>query len=184
MTILPGVTTCFRCLVSEPPPPGTTPTCDTAGIISPIVNVIASIQAAEALKILCGDLASINRCLAVVDLWSNQLRSIDLAQLAQQRCPTCGSGEYPWLEGHRVSQSAVLCGRNAVQLTHPRHEPTGLAELAAKLGKVATVQQTPFYLRVSIDRFTLTVFPDGRAVIGGTSDPAEARTVYARYIGH
>ncbi len=184
MTVIPGVTPCFRCLVSEPPPPGSTPTCDTAGIIGPIVNVIASIQSAEALKLLSGDTTNFQRGLTIIDLWSGPMRSIDLSKLLENRCPTCNNGETPWLSGDRSSQSAVMCGRNAVQLTFAQSQHVSLADLAKKLMAVGKVQETPFYVRAEIDRFTLTLFPDGRAVIGGTNDAARARTVYARYVGH
>ena len=119
MTILPGETACLRCLMQDCPPPGTTPTCDTAGILAPIVSVIASIEAMEAIKILSGNRDATSRQLAVLDLWGNQLRHIDLATLREQvDCPTCDRGEFPWLDGKEGSHTAVLCGRNAVQLTH------------------------------------------------------------------
>ncbi len=120
MVILPGETPCLRCLFAEPPPPGATPTCDTAGILAPIVNVIASIQAAEAIKILSGDLAAVRRTLLVIELWNHCIREVGLDSLGSRHdCPACDRREFPWLEGERGSHTAVLCGRNAVQLSPP-----------------------------------------------------------------
>ena len=184
MTILPGETPCLRCLMSEAPPPGTTPTCDTAGILAPIVNVIASLEAMEAIKILSGHREAINRTLTVIELWDNRLRQVRLDSLRETAdCPTCKRGEFPWLEGKRGSQSAVLCGRNAVQLTHARTERLSLEDLAQKLSGVGRVTRNPFLLRLAVDEYILTVFPDGRAIIGGTDDIATARTLYAKYVG-
>ena len=118
MTILPGQTACLRCLMPEAPPAGDAHTCETAGILGPAVGLIASIEAAEALKILSGHPEATSRSLAVVDLWDNRLRQIDLASLRDQvDCPTCRRREFSWLSGTRADQHAVLCGRGAVQLT-------------------------------------------------------------------
>ncbi len=184
MTILPGDTPCLRCLMPQCPPPGSTPTCDTAGILAPIVNVIASIEAIEALKILSGNRDAVSRQLTVVELWDNRIRQVDVSQLREQvDCPTCKRSEFPWLAGQQGSQSAILCGRNAVQLTH-----TGvsipLKELARQLEGVGQVNRNQFLLRLKVEDYELTVFPDGRAIIGGTDDVAVARTVYAKYVGN
>ena len=185
MTIIPGRTPCFRCIVPEAPPPGTTPSCDSAGILGPIVNVIASIEAAEVLKLLCGATAAVNQGLTVVDLWNNQFRTVKLDNLRERAdCPTCRGGEYPWLDGSRASHTAVLCGRNSVQLGGAEQTQVSLDELQQRLVEFGTVTRNPFLLRAHIEEFTITVFSDGRAVIGGTNDPARARTVYARYVGH
>ena len=184
LTILPGETPCLRCLMQEAPPPGTTPTCDTAGILGPIVNIIASLQACEALKILSGNRAAVNRTLTVIELWDNRVRQVSLQALWEQSdCPACKKHEFPWLNGERGSHSAVLCGRNAVQLSPPGGGSVSLDELAAKLAGLGAVQKNKFLLRFAVDSFVVTVFPDGRAIIGGTDDIATAKTVYARYIG-
>jgi adenylyltransferase/sulfurtransferase len=184
LTILPGETPCLRCLIAEPPPPGESPTCDTAGILAPIINLIASWQASEALKILSGHQEAISRRWVIFDLWQNTIRSVDIAPLrASADCPTCRRGEFPWLAGQRGSHTAVLCGRNAVQLTPPGRERLALPGLAEKLRGVAQVALGPFYLRAHVDGYQLTVFPDGRAIIGGTDDVAVAKTVYAKYVG-
>ncbi len=183
MAILPGETGCLRCLMPDCPPPGSTPTCDTAGIVGPIVGVIASLQAAEAIKILSGNRQAVSRKLTVIDLWSNTLRQIDVGRLREQTdCPTCRQGQYSWLAGRSSSQSAILCGRNAVQLSHPG-QSIALAELAARLVGVGSVVQTSFLVRLKVDHYEITVFPDARAIVAGTNDVATARAVYARYVG-
>lgn len=185
MTILPGETPCLHCLMQDgPPPPGTTETCDSAGILSPIINVIASLEANEAIKILSGNRAATSRTLLVFELWENRFRQIKLDALATVDCPTCKRGEFPWLEGRRGSHTAVLCGRNAVQLSFPDRERLDLEALEKKLAGVGRVTRNRFLLRLEVDDYTATVFPDGRAIIGGTEEIAEARTVYAKYIGN
>jgi len=184
MTILPGETPCLRCLMAECPPPGTMPTCDTAGILAPVVGVIASIQAIEAIKILSGHRDAISRYLTVVELWDSCIRQVNVASLREQvDCPTCKRREFPWLAGKEGSRSAVLCGRNAVQLTQPG-VTLPLEQLARQLEGVGQVTRNAFLLRLKVEAYEITVFPDGRAIVGGTSDAAVARTLYAKYIGH
>ncbi len=184
MTILPGETACLRCLMPECPQPGATDTCETAGVLGPIVGVIASIEAAEAMKILSGRREAISRGLTVVDLWRNDFRRIDLAGLRDRvDCPTCKRGEYPWLSGRATSRTASLCGRNAVQLCH-LDASISLDELAAKLSGVGRITRNEFLLQLSVEGFELTIFPDARVVISGTNDIPTARAVYAKYVGN
>lgn len=184
MSILPGETACLTCLMGDAPPPGTTATCDTAGILAPIIHVIASIQATETLKILSGNRAAVSRDLAVVDLWQNRMHRMRLDGLRERGdCPTCGRREFPWLEGTRGSHTAVLCGRNAVQLSFPGQAAVELESLASRLEGVGAVSRNAFLLRAEIPPYRLTVFPDGRAIVQGTEEIAEARSVYARYVG-
>ncbi|MCA9102656.1 MAG: ThiF family adenylyltransferase [Pirellulales bacterium] len=185
MTILPGETACLRCLIPDPPPPGTTPTCDTAGILASIIQVTASIEATEAIKILSGNTDAVSRALAVIDLWENRFTRVDLTKLAaSSNCRACKQGHYDWLDGEATTRSVVLCGRNAVQLNPPDRSAVSLDLLAEKLREVGTVKQNPFLLRVAVDAYQLTIFPDGRAIIGGTDDITTARAVYARYVGN
>jgi adenylyltransferase/sulfurtransferase len=185
MTIVPGQTACFRCLMPDPPAAGTTPTCDTAGIVAPIIGVIGSIQSIEAIKILSGHVEAIQTSLTVIDLWENRLRQIKLDALRESGdCPACNRGEFPWLDGQRGSYSAVLCGRNAVQLSNRGGSPIRLELLAAKLAGAGRVTHNAHLLRFAVGNFLLTVFPDGRAIVGGTDDVTVARQVYARYIGN
>lgn len=193
LTIVPGQTPCLRCLIAEPPPPGTSPTCDTAGILGSIINIIASIQACEAIKILSGHVEAINPFWTIIGLWDNSVRQIEVRSLRPDGnvdngdnggggCATCRDHEFPWLSGNRMSHTAVLCGRNAVQVSVPR-EPLNLESFAANLSGVGKVTRTPFFLRLVVDTYTLTIFPDGRAIIAGTDDVSLAKTLYARYVG-
>jgi adenylyltransferase/sulfurtransferase len=184
MTILPGETPCLACLMTDAPPPGTTPTCDTAGILGPIVGVVASIEAAEALKILADHRDAVNRRLTIIDLWDNQVRAVSLSRLRETSdCRVCKHREFAWLSGERGSAPAVLCGRNAVQLNAEAGATMSLENLAARLNGVGPVQRNAFLLRLTVDGYVLTVFPDGRTIVSGTDDIATARSVHARYIG-
>jgi len=182
--ILPGETPCLRCLFDEPPPAGSTPTCDTAGVLATAINIVASVQANEAIKLLSGHPEAVRRTLLVVELWDFSVREIGLDAVRRQgKCPVCDEGRFDWLSGQRGSHSAVLCGRNAVQLSPPERQPVSLDALADKLAGIGTVTKNRFLLRANIDDYVLTLFPDGRAIIGGTEDIPTARTVYAKYVG-
>lgn len=184
LAILPGETPCLGCILPEPPPAETQPTCETAGVIGPIVSVIAAMQSAEALKILSGNPAAVNRRLTIVDLWGNQLRSIGVSELRGEKgCRTCGERDFAWLDGRRGGGAVALCGRNSVQLASSGGTPTSLASLADKLRKLGQVSVNNYLLRAEIDKYRFTVFADGRTIVGGTDDPAEARVVHAKYIG-
>ena len=185
MTILPRQTGCLNCLMLDgPPPPGTTPTCDSSGILSPIINVIASIQSLEAIKILTKQFDAVSQKLQVFSLWENQMRAIDVSQLRENvDCPTCKQETFAWLSGEQGSQTAVLCGRNSVQLSFGERKEMDLNELASRLEKVGEVKLNQFMLRFSLEEITITVFKDSRAIISGTDDPAIARKIYTQYLG-
>jgi molybdopterin-synthase adenylyltransferase len=184
MVIVPGETPCLRCLMPECPAPGSTPTCDVAGILGPIVGVIASLEVAEALKFLSGNRDAVSRQLTVVDLWQNRMRQIDVRGLREQiDCPVCKHREFSWLSGKQGSRTASLCGRNAVQLSHPDTQ-IALDALAERLQSVGQVTQNPFLVRLKVEGYELTVFSDARTIIAGTNDIATARAVYAKYIGN
>ncbi|OUT68017.1 MAG: thiamine biosynthesis protein ThiF [Planctomycetaceae bacterium TMED10] len=184
MTIIPGQTACLRCVLRQPPQPGETPTCDTAGILGGIVNVVASIQAVEAIKILSGHTEQIQPGLMVIDLWDNRIRQVGTGAIrASADCPACHGGESLWLEGQRGSQSAILCGRNAVQLRSLDDKELDLEQLAEKLKERGEVVLNKFLVRFTVEGFEFTLFPDGRAIVGGTDDIAEARAAFARFVG-
>lgn len=184
LAILPGETPCLSCLMPEPPPTEAQPTCETAGVIGPVVSVIAALQSVEALKILSGNRDAVNRRLAIVDLWGNQMRTIGVSRLTSEAaCRTCGERDFPWLEGRRGASAVSLCGRNAVQLAPSAPGRVSLQELAAKLRDMGRVSVNEFLLRLEVGKYRLTVFADGRTIVGGTSDPAEAKVVHARYVG-
>jgi molybdopterin/thiamine biosynthesis adenylyltransferase len=185
MTILPGETPCLRCVFEAAPAPGETGTCETAGVLSPIVNIVASFQAAEAFKILTGKRDQINRELIYIDVWENVYKRIKIARLkGAVDCPCCGRGRYEWLDGAMGSQTTSLCGRNSVQVAHRTATALNFEELARSLQTLGEVTYNRFLLKFSADGHEFTVFPDGRAIIKGTSDVDKARTLYAKYIGH
>ncbi len=186
MTILPGDTPCLRCVFEAAPNPGEAGTCETAGVLSPIVNIIASYQVTEAFKILTGQLDKINRDLIYVDVWENIGRRIKIAPLkGKVDCPCCGRRKFEWLDGEQGSQTTSLCGRNAVQVAHRHSSKLNFEEMATHLQMLGEeVSYNRFLLKFQTDGHEFTVFPDGRAIIKGTDDVEKARTLYAKYIGY
>ena len=185
MTIVPGETACLHCLMADgPPPAGTSPTCDAFGVLSPIIQVIASIQSMEALKILSGNGEAVSRNLTVAGLWTNQIRQIDVSKLRERsNCPTCHQQQFEWLHGGRSARSAVLCGRDAVQLSFADDQQLDLPALASRLQPLGRVDSNDFLVRFRVDEFAITAFSDGRAIVSGTQDIATAKRLYAQYIG-
>jgi molybdopterin/thiamine biosynthesis adenylyltransferase len=182
LTVLPHDTACLRCIFPERPLPGTTPTCDTVGVLNGIVGVIAGMASTEALKLLVGS-DKLVRGMTWIDLWENTFERIELPRMDD--CPACGQGDYEYLDAPLDDTGTSLCGRNAVQVRPPRGTKSSLdlAELAARLDAVGEVLSNDFLLRLKVDGYDVTIFPDARAIIKGTDDPAVARTVYARYVG-
>lgn len=193
MPVIPGRTGCLRCLMPDAPPPGSTETCDTAGVLGPAVIHVASLQAAIALRILVEgkwdpadkECAHPFRKLTLVDPWNLTFRQIDTSGLPDGNCPACCKGERLWLRGERSVQSTVLCGRNAVQVSSDSAMELSLSDLASRLQPFATVMENRFLIRADFadDDLQLTVFSDGRAIVKGTEDPAIARSVVAKWIG-
>jgi len=177
MPVIPGKTACLRCIYPDPPT-GAQPTCETAGVLGTVTALIASLQVSEAIKILCG--VEPARKMTTVDVWSGEIR-----QVAQPGpvvdCPACGRRQFPYLTGERRAPVS-LCGHNAVQI-HERERPVELRALAARLAPLGPVRANEFALRFEAPPYLLTVFPDGRAIIKGTTDVGVARSLYARYIG-
>jgi adenylyltransferase/sulfurtransferase len=181
MTIVPRETACLRCVFTRAPAPGTLPTCDTAGILPPIVNVIASIASAEAIKFIAGA-GTRNSGIINIDLWDNSFESFAIAR--RDDCPTCGQGKFEFLAGARPgTMTTFLCGRNAIQVNPGRGHTLNLTALAERLRQIGKVTVNDYLLRLAIDNYELTIFPDARAIIKGTDDAAVARSVYAKYIG-
>ena len=172
-------TPCLQCILGPEPPSGG-PTCDTAGVIGPIVTLMASISAAEAMKLLSGR-GEINRGMIMVDLWDNSFDQFSIAG-RNPDCPACARGEYRFLNAEVGSRSVSLCGRNAVQITNPGAR-VSLFEIAQRLQKLGQVDVNDYLLRARIDDYEITLFADGRAIIKGTEDPDLAKSIYARYIG-
>jgi adenylyltransferase/sulfurtransferase len=177
MPVAPGHTACLRCIYPDPPQ-GAQPTCETAGVLGPVTALIASLQVSEAMKMLCG--LEPSRKITTVDVWSSEIRQV--AQPGpQEQCPACGRREFPYLSGH-ARAPVSLCGHNAVQI-HQRNRPLDLRALAERLAPLGRVRSNEFALRFEAPPYLLTVFPDGRAIVKGTTDVGVARSLYARYIG-
>lgn len=183
VTIVPGTTPCLRCLFESPPPPGATPTCDTAGVLSSIVHVIAAIQASEALKILSGGVECIEARLVTIDLWKHDYQSSSVQDARNPDCEACGKKHLAYLNAERGSFVTSLCGRNAVQIAWKDKHEVDFERLAATLRATGEVTVNRFLLRYRNPEVTLTLFPDGRAIVEGTPDLDRARELYAKYIG-
>jgi len=184
MTIVPGHSPCLRCVLEALPDPGSGPTCDTAGVIMPAVTTIASIQSAEALKVLTGQMSKLHSSLITIDLWDFQLKRLDLSKIdSSDSCPVCSKGEFEFLRGAGRQVTTTLCGRNAVQIAKSGRAAVDLAALAERLEPAGEVAFNEFLLRFRVDGYDITVFRDARSIIRGTTDPAIARGLYARYIG-
>jgi len=179
LPVIPGQTACLRCVYPEPPQ-GSQPTCETDGVLAPITATIAALACGDALKILARGVDSIVARLTTVDVWSGEIRQTK-PPLCDPACPCCVRRDFVHLNGQRRAPIS-LCGRNAVQI-HERSRPVDLIELAKKLAPLASVRSNDFAVRALVESFELTVFPDGRAIIKGTTDPGVARSVYARYVG-
>ena len=186
MTIIPHDTPCLRCVFEEAPPPELNPTCDTAGVLGPVVNLVASLQAIEAIKLLTGRRDEINRHLVHLDAWTGRFVNMKVASAREKGdCPCCKRHEFPYLSGERASATTTLCGRDAVQISPSVSEPVDFAALAKKLEPVTggAVTHNQYMLRATIGDHELTLFADGRAIIKGTGDVDKARSIYAKYLG-
>ena len=184
MTVIPYQTPCLRCIFETMPPPGMSPTCDTAGVLASIVNIIASIQVAEAIKILTGNMHRINRKMIFFDVWENSWKRFDISSAKDQgECPVCKLGQYEFLEGKEGSSVTTLCGRNSVQINQPGGHQLDFEQLASRLNPLGSVQFNRFLFRFTVDSYELAIFPDGRGIVKGTKDPNLARSLYAKYVG-
>lgn len=183
MTIFPSETPCLRCIFEEMPDAGTSPTCDTAGVIQPIIASVSAIQTTEALKILTGNFEQLHRSLIQIDVWRNDWRKIKLSE-PNTDCECCAKRNYEFLDAETNEFSAVLCGRNAVQIAPPKPAKLDLKSLAERLSNLGAVKQNEYLLRLNIDEYELTVFADARAIVRGTDDIMTARSIYSKYVGN
>jgi molybdopterin-synthase adenylyltransferase len=179
MNVLPGQTACLACIFPEPPR-GTFETCETAGILNSTVNLVASIQATEALKLLVGAEDRLRQTLLSFDVWKNEQAELEASQ-ARAGCRACGERNFTYLAGD-AQPHITMCGRNSVQI-HERHRPVDFAEVSDRLKPHGTVRHNDFVLKFWHEPYEMTLFPDGRAIIKGTTDTAVARSLYARYVG-
>jgi molybdopterin/thiamine biosynthesis adenylyltransferase len=183
MTVRPHETPCLRCIFEEPPPAASAPTCDTAGVIMPIIAIVAAVQVSEALKLLTGQHETLHGSLMQFDVWRNEWRRIKLNRPVPD-CPTCGLGRYEMLEAEAGDFTSVLCGRDAVQVNPRRSINVDLPALAKRLRAAGDVQLNTYLLRLRAGEYELTIFQDARAIIRGTSDVPVARSLYAKYVGN
>ncbi|WP_219834526.1 ThiF family adenylyltransferase [Paenibacillus sp. R14(2021)] len=176
---VPGQTSCLRCLLGSGDSVGET--CDTVGVISPIVDIIASLQAVEALKVIVGASSVQRQGLLSMDVWRNQTMEMKLPP-PSPACPTCGLHQYPSLHADTAARPVTLCGRETVQISGLR--PIDLAQTAEKLSRSCTLTSNPYLLRAELpEGERLVIFPDGRVLVQGTEDLGRAQSLYDRYIG-
>lgn len=179
LTVIPGSTPCLACVFPEPPQ-GLHETCDTHGVIGPAVSWIAAVQVAEALKILLGHLEDLHGSLLAYDVWENRFQQ--MKPRIDPHCHTCGTRDFVHLEGGGQAYVS-LCGRNSVQIHQHRPRKLDLSTLRTRLEQFGPVKANNYLLKCLLEPYELTVFPDGRAIVHGTQDPAVARSLYAKYIG-
>ncbi len=184
--MLPGDTPCLRCIFPEPPATGTTPTCETAGVLGTVIHRVAAHQVTQAIKLLTGNGPAVDRTLQTFDVWSNTQHAMASGE-RRDDCPCCRHRSFAWLDGSRTTSTTLLCGRDAVQIKPPRdHDGVPLKELADRLAAHGEFRCTADVLqgRFTDEDIELTVFSNGRALVKGSQSPEHARSVYARYIGN
>ncbi len=184
LVVLPEGKPCLRCLFDGPPAPGEVETCETAGILAPTVARVAAFQTAEALKILTGNLEALNRNFYTFDLWQNRTHEMAVDNL-RDGCLCCRDRQFEFLTGKGSLSTISLCGRETIQI-RPRRPSVklDLAELAERLRDTGAVTHNQYMLRLQIPNREITIFPDARALVKGTNNIDEARSLYAKYVGH
>ncbi|PYS39693.1 MAG: thiamine biosynthesis protein ThiF [Acidobacteria bacterium] len=182
MPVLPGTTPCLRCLLGSLPAPGTSPTCETAGVLAPATHIIASMQVAEALKFLTGNLDPDHIRLTAYDVWSHRFQRVDVGKDSMATCPVCAEGKFEYLDGNPL-RTITLCGRNAVQLIPEVKGDIDFNELSKSIAAFGAVEFNDFLLRCSAPPYELTLFKDGRAIVKGTEEAGTARSIYSKMVG-
>ncbi|WP_042471402.1 thiazole biosynthesis adenylyltransferase ThiF [Bacillus ndiopicus] len=181
-TIVPGVTPCLHCLLSVVPNTGAT--CDTVGIISPTVQIVAAYQVAEVLKVLVGDIAALRKSYLTFDVWRNQHYEINVDSIRSDSCPSCGTNpSYPYLAYENQTKLDILCGRDAVQIRPPQPVHYDLQQLANQFRPYGEIQQNPYLLSCQTEDYRFVLFQDGRVVIHGVQDVQQAKSIYYRLLG-
>lgn len=179
LNVLPGVTACLACIFPDSPR-GMVETCETSGILNSVVSLVASIAATEAIKFLVGEIGKLRRTLLSFDLWTNEHAEISAAS-PRTGCRACGQHDFVHLAGEGRPH-ITLCGRNSVQI-HERQRPIDFVEMDRRLRLHGTVRHNDFVLKFWREPYEMTLFPDGRAIIKGTTDTAVARSLYAKFVG-
>ncbi len=177
----PRATPCLQCLFPQPPSPGSAETCDTSGILAPVVHVVASYQVVQVLKILVGGEPA--STMLKFDVWENRVKLVSLRGARDPECLCCGALQLRFLEGRERRHAARLCGRNAVQVQPGEDSRMDLAQVAKRLRPSGSVSLNDYMMKLEVNGYELALFRDGRAIIRGTEDETEARAIYARYIG-
>jgi len=185
MAVLPMTRPCLRCMFPHPPGPGELETCDTAGVLAAAASVVASLQVVEAMKILLSDPASA-RELVTIELWPLRIRTILTAEAQRADCPCCVFRKFEFLDARPGQAATSLCGRNTVQVRPSADATIDMDAAASRLATVGSVDKNPFFVRCALrdSELSVTLFPDGRAMVHGTADLALARSIYARFIGN
>jgi molybdopterin/thiamine biosynthesis adenylyltransferase len=186
LTINPGVTPCLSCLFPEPPAGGSLDTCETAGVLAPIVDTIASMQVMEAIKLMTGHPEALHGSLMQIDLWQHQWQSLSVSGARNPTCPVCVGRRFDLLEGESDHEpmTASLCGRNTIQVSPARPSSLDLGSISERLGKAGRIELNPYSLRLHLpDGIIFLLFSDGRALVMGTDEPLRARRTYAELMG-
>jgi molybdopterin-synthase adenylyltransferase len=182
MPIIPGQGPCFRCIVPSQPAPGALPTCETAGVLGTVPQMVAAFQVTEAIKLLTGHSEDLVTHMRYLDAWAGTVEALEIRKGAEP-CPACDLSRFEFLEGARGGASAKMCGRTAVQVDPGKVASPDFNSLSARLSALGEVRFNPYMLRFDVGDKEIVLFPDGRAIIKGTGDEAAARALYARYIG-
>jgi len=182
MPIVPGETACLACVFETPPETGSLPTCETAGVLGAAVAVVAGVQTTETMKLLVGARDRLLDGLLRYDAWEAAFTQVRTGG-PRADCPACGRRDFAWLEGRLGSRAARLCGRNAIQILPRADARPSLAAVAARIGGEWEVVVGDHMLRARRNGLTVNLFHDGRAIVDGTTDEAEARSILARVVG-
>ncbi len=185
LTVVPGATPCLTCLFPEPPPGGSLDTCETAGVLSPIVDTVASMQVMEAIKLMTDQPAALHGSLLQIDLWQHQWQSLSVKGARNPACPVCGERRFEILdgEGGHETVTASLCGRNTIQVSPAQPLALDLKSLDQRFSKAGRTEINPYSLRLFLEGITFLLFTDGRALVMGTDDPQRARRTYTELMG-
>lgn len=181
MSIVPEKSACLRCLMREQPAPGTVPTCDTVGILGSAPHVIGAMEVVQIIKLLLDDGKEYQGRLTQMDVWTADWFQVEVDRDPQ--CPACGLGQYEFLEANEGTFVTTLCGQDAVQVNVRGGPSISLPQLAERLSSRCQVRFNEYILRCEVEGYDIAVFPNGRAIIKGTSDETQARNLYAKYVG-
>ncbi len=178
----PGTSACLQCLLEQPPEVGSSETCDTVGILAPVVHVIAAYQVTQVMRILTGQAPS--RRLLQVDVWNGTWQTLGAERAHSRQCSCCQQHEFRFLEGEENTQMTRLCGRDAVQVSPQQKTHPDFHDLSRRLDKSGQVDFNQHMMRIQIEGYEIALFADGRSIIRGTENVSEARAIYAKYIGN